>query len=66
VTFNGGKPVYVPLHPPAPHIEKPTSDDWTIDLEELRYVCIWFDPLYCVFHSLHVVYTDVQSLHARR
>ncbi|KAJ3573354.1 hypothetical protein NP233_g2489 [Leucocoprinus birnbaumii] len=36
VTFNGGKPVYVPLHPPAPHIEKPTSDDWTIDIDEVR------------------------------
>ncbi|KAF7776039.1 hypothetical protein Agabi119p4_4432 [Agaricus bisporus var. burnettii] len=36
VTFNGGKPVYVPLHPPASHIKKPTSDDWTIDMDELR------------------------------
>ena len=36
VTFNGGKPVYVPLHPPKDHIKKPSSDDWTIDIEQLR------------------------------
>ena len=36
VTFNGGKPVYVPLHPPPHDIPKPTSNDWTIDFEELR------------------------------
>ena len=36
VTFNGGKPVYVPLHPPDDSLEKPTSDDWTIDFKELR------------------------------
>lgn len=36
VTFNGGKPVYVPLHPPSPSTNKPTSDDWTIDVDELR------------------------------
>ncbi|KAF4602206.1 hypothetical protein EYR40_005410 [Pleurotus pulmonarius] len=36
VTFNGGKPVYVPLHPPAHDISKPTSNDWTIDIAELR------------------------------
>lgn len=36
VTFNEGKPVYVPLHPPPAHIEKPTSDDWTIDVDEIR------------------------------
>ncbi|KAH9002315.1 PLP-dependent transferase [Lactarius hatsudake] len=36
VTFNGGKPVYVPLHPPSRDITKPTSNDWTIDFEELR------------------------------
>lgn len=36
VTFNGGVPVYVPLHPPAPEMSKPTSDDWTIDFDELR------------------------------
>ncbi|KAF8165207.1 pyridoxal phosphate-dependent transferase [Crassisporium funariophilum] len=38
VTFNGGKPVYVPLHPPKDSIDKPTSNDWTVDIEELRYV----------------------------
>ncbi|EPQ59322.1 PLP-dependent transferase [Gloeophyllum trabeum ATCC 11539] len=35
VTFNGGKPVYVPLHP----ADKPgrlTGDDWTVDYDELR------------------------------
>lgn len=36
VTFNGGKPVYVPLHPPAQHLQKTTSNDWTIDIDELR------------------------------
>ncbi|KAI0303872.1 1-aminocyclopropane-1-carboxylate synthase 1 [Russula brevipes] len=36
VTFNGGKPVYVPLHSPSHDIKKPTSNDWTIDFEELR------------------------------
>jgi len=36
VTFNGGVPVYVPLHPPAAELEKPTSNDWTIDFAELR------------------------------
>ncbi|KAF9534179.1 pyridoxal phosphate-dependent transferase [Crepidotus variabilis] len=36
VTFNSGKPVYVPLHPPADSIKKPTSDDWTINIDELR------------------------------
>ncbi|KAF8897418.1 pyridoxal phosphate-dependent transferase [Infundibulicybe gibba] len=36
VTFNGGKPVYVPLHPPSGNIAKPTSNDWTIDIDELR------------------------------
>ncbi|RDB22855.1 putative aminotransferase C6B12.04c [Hypsizygus marmoreus] len=36
VTFNGGKPVYVPLHPPAHSKEKSTSNDWTIDIDELR------------------------------
>ena len=37
VTFNGGKPVYVPLHPDT---SKGTisSDDWKIDFEELTYV----------------------------
>lgn len=36
VTFNGGKPVYVPLHPPPHSQEKTTSDDWKIDFDELR------------------------------
>ncbi|KAJ7638695.1 pyridoxal phosphate-dependent transferase [Roridomyces roridus] len=35
VTFNGGKPVYVPLHPPGSG-GKSTSNEWTIDLDELR------------------------------
>lgn len=37
VTFNGGVPVYVPLHP---DMTKPkiTSDDWKIDFDELRFV----------------------------
>lgn len=38
VTFNGGRPVYVPLHPPKDTITHPTSNDWTIDVEELRYI----------------------------
>ena len=37
VTFNDGTPVYVPLHPPLPSIQKPSSNDWIIDFEELRY-----------------------------
>jgi len=28
--------VYVPLHPPKESIRKPTSNDWTIDIEEVR------------------------------
>ncbi|KAJ7591177.1 1-aminocyclopropane-1-carboxylate synthase 1 [Mycena floridula] len=36
VTFNGGKPVYVPLHPPAHDKMNTTSNDWTIDLAELK------------------------------
>ena len=36
VTFNGGKPVYVPLHPPSHRESKVTSGDWTIDMDELR------------------------------
>ncbi|TCD67666.1 hypothetical protein EIP91_012032 [Steccherinum ochraceum] len=35
VTFNGGKPVYIPLHPDTSR-GKITSNDWTIDFEELR------------------------------
>ena len=36
--FNGGKPVFVPLHPPAASIQSPTTDDWKIDFDELRSV----------------------------
>ena len=36
VVFNGGKPVYVPLHPPSKDKANPTSDDWTVDFAELR------------------------------
>ncbi|KAF8138605.1 pyridoxal phosphate-dependent transferase [Boletus edulis] len=35
VTFNGGKPVYVPLHPDLTG-ERPNSSDWRIDFDELR------------------------------
>ncbi|KAJ8595285.1 PLP-dependent transferase [Rhizopogon salebrosus TDB-379] len=35
VTFNGGTPVYVPLHPHTDGL-KPSSDDWKIDFDELR------------------------------
>ncbi len=38
VTFNGGVPVYVPLHPPTSSSTlKSTSNDWTLNLDELRY-----------------------------
>lgn len=37
VAFHGGTLAYVPLHPPPPSKEKPTSNDWTLDFEELRY-----------------------------
>lgn len=37
VTFNGGKPVYVPLHPPVGDKLSSSSSEWTIDVEELRY-----------------------------
>ncbi|KAE9395526.1 PLP-dependent transferase [Gymnopus androsaceus JB14] len=36
VTFNGGKPVYVPLHPPSNASGKFSSDEWKIDSRELR------------------------------
>ncbi|EJD01187.1 PLP-dependent transferase [Fomitiporia mediterranea MF3/22] len=39
VVFNGGKPVYVPLHPPPEAMENTTSNDWTIDFDELRRAC---------------------------
>ena len=39
VTFNGGKPVYVPLHPDLSG-ERPNSSDWRIDFDELRYATL--------------------------
>jgi len=36
ITFNGGKPVYVPLHPITENKDKPTGHDWVIDFDELR------------------------------
>jgi len=36
ITFNGGVPVYVPLHPPSHDQASPTSDDWILDFDELR------------------------------
>ncbi|KAJ3721183.1 pyridoxal phosphate-dependent transferase [Lentinula raphanica] len=36
VTFNGGVPIYVPLHPPANASGKFSSDEWKINSEELR------------------------------
>jgi len=41
VTFNGGVPVYVPLHPNTAGVDKPTGHDWTIDFAELRFVSRW-------------------------
>jgi kynurenine aminotransferase len=38
ITFNGGKPVYVPLHPVTENKDKPTGHDWVIDFDELRFV----------------------------
>lgn len=38
VTFNGGVPVYVPLHPRTAGVDKPTGRDWVIDFDELRSV----------------------------
>ena len=38
VTFNGGIPVYVPLHPQTAGVDKPTGHDWKIDFNELRFV----------------------------
>ncbi|KAI0729365.1 PLP-dependent transferase [Fomitopsis betulina] len=35
VAFNGGVPVYVPLHPDM-SADKPTADDWKIDFAELE------------------------------
>lgn len=36
VTFNGGTPVYVPLHPQTDAVT-PNNSNWTIDFDELRY-----------------------------
>lgn len=36
VTFNGGKPVYVPLHPPQSAALQSSSGEWTIDFDELK------------------------------
>ncbi|KAF8828176.1 hypothetical protein HHX47_DHR4000610 [Lentinula edodes] len=36
VTFNGGVPIYVPLHSPANASGKFSSDEWKIDPKELR------------------------------
>jgi kynurenine aminotransferase len=42
IIFNGGVPVYVPLHPPKniPAGKKAEGKDWTIDFDELR--CVFF------------------------
>lgn len=42
IIFNGGRPVYVPLHPPAnlPEGRKPEGKDWSVDFDELRYVLL--------------------------
>jgi aspartate/methionine/tyrosine aminotransferase len=61
VTFNGGKPVYVPMHPPKDSIKNPKSSDWTIDIQELRYVF----PCEGVSTYLNV-FEDGRSLHAPR
>lgn len=37
VTFNGGTPVYVPLHPQTDAVT-PNHSNWKIDFDELRYV----------------------------
>lgn len=37
VTFNGGTPVYVPLHPQKDAVT-PNHSNWKIDFDELRYV----------------------------
>ncbi|KAE9410343.1 PLP-dependent transferase [Gymnopus androsaceus JB14] len=36
ITFNAGKPIYVPLHPPTSASGKFSSDEWKIDPEELE------------------------------
>lgn len=46
VTLNGGKPVYVPLHPDLSG-KRPNSSDWRIDFDELRYVRL-VPPFHCL------------------
>ena len=36
IVFQGGKPIYVPLHPPKELQSDTTSDDWEVDFQELR------------------------------
>lgn len=38
IVFNGGVPVYVPLHPPPAGQTgaKPSGKDWVVDFDELR------------------------------
>lgn len=36
IIFNGGKPVYVPLHPPETTEGKTQGSDWKLDLEEFE------------------------------
>ncbi|GMK54341.1 hypothetical protein CspeluHIS016_0109270 [Cutaneotrichosporon spelunceum] len=36
IAFNGGKPVYVPLHPPKEGGGKSSGADWTLNLDELE------------------------------
>jgi kynurenine aminotransferase len=37
VTFCGGKPVYVPLRPPAnAGTQNVSSKEWTLDIDELK------------------------------
>lgn len=53
VTFNGGKPVYVPLHPNLAG-ERPNSSDWTIDFDELRYIYLKLTPPFpSLTNSIH-------------
>lgn len=40
VTFNGGRPVYVPLHPPPADKFEVSGEDWTINFDELRLVVL--------------------------
>lgn len=40
VVFNGGVPVYVPLHPETGGVDNPTGRDWKIHFDELRFVSV--------------------------